>query len=157
MHPKVLFVCIHNSGRSQMAEAWLNELSPGDIVAMSAGFEPRGLNPVAVRAMAEVGVDLSAKQSDSVFDFFKRGLRFNYIITVCDEGNAQKCPIFPGVSHRIHWSFKDPSEVEGTDEEKMAQVRQIRDAIRAHVEDFLVLFSKGEIARNAPSEWKFQK
>ena len=157
MKPRVLFVCIHNSGRSQMAEAWLNHLGGDEIEAMSAGFEPRSLNPLAIKAMAESGIDISAQGANSVFEYFKQGLRFNYIITVCDEGSAEKCPIFPGVTHRIHWSFPDPAELQGDEESQMAQIRVIRDDIRRHVEDFVGLVKTGQIAQNAPESWRFER
>lgn len=155
MRAKVLFVCIHNSGRSQIAEAWCNHLSDGELEAKSAGFEPRALNPLAVRAMEEVGIDIRDHNADSVFAFFKEGRRFHYIITVCDEGSAQKCPIFPGVTHRIHWSFPDPAALQGSEDEKMAQIRTIRDDIKRHVEDFIALVMAGKIKENAPQDWRF--
>lgn len=89
---KVLFVCIHNSARSQMAEAFLNGLGGELFEAQSAGFEPGKMNPLVVEAMAEIGYDLSKNETNSVFEFFKDGKRFNYVVTVCDEGAAQRCP-----------------------------------------------------------------
>ncbi len=149
MRPKVLFVCIHNSGRSQMAQAWLEYLSKGEIEVMSAGFKPSSLNPLVVKAMAEVGIDISSNSVNSVFEYFKQGLRFNYIITVCDEGNAQKCPLFPGLTNRIHWSFKDPATLEGDEESKIEQIRTIRDAIRKKVEEFIISIDSGSIKENS--------
>jgi len=149
---RVLFVCIHNSARSQMAEAFLNRLGGELFEAKSAGFEPGKMNPLVVEAMSETGYDLSANETNSVFEFFKEGKRFNYVITVCDEGAAQRCPIFPGVTHRIHWSFEDPSSFEGRHEEKLAKTRVVRDAIAAQVQEFLDGVKSKEILENAPKE-----
>ena len=131
---KVLFVCIHNSARSQMAEAWLNHLCGEFFQAHSAGLEPGTLNPLVVKVMEEAGIDISAKKTQSVFDLIKQGKLFNYVITVCDEASAERCPIFPGARERIHWSFHDPSKVIGTPEEKLQRVRDIRDSIKTQVE-----------------------
>ncbi len=149
---RVLFVCIHNSARSQMAEAFLNRLGDELFEAKSAGFEPGNMNPFVVEAMNEIGYDLSANETNSVFAFFKDGKRFNYVITVCDEGAAQKCPIFPGVTHRIHWSFEDPSSFEGSHEEKLAKTRAVRDAIKAKVQEFVDGVKSKAILENAPKE-----
>jgi arsenate reductase len=134
---KVLFVCVHNSARSQMAEAFLNHLAGDRFEAQSAGLEPGTLNPLAVETMAEVGIDISANQTKGVFDFFKCGAIFNYVITVCDGANAERCPIFPGITQRMHWSFADPAVLEGTHEEKLVATRRIRDEIKASVELFV--------------------
>jgi arsenate reductase len=131
---KVLFICIHNSARSQMAEAWLNHLCGDCMEAESAGLEPGVLNPLAVQAMQEVGVDISHKPTRSVFEVIKSGQLFNYVITVCDEASAERCPIFVGVTQRLHWSFPDPSALTGTDEEKRVEVRKIRDLIKTQIE-----------------------
>lgn len=133
---KVLFVCIHNSARSQMAEAWLNHLCGDFFQAQSAGLEPGVLNPLVVEVMKEVGIDISHKEPQGVFDLFKRGDRFNYVVAVCDGASAEKCPIFPGALERIHWSFPDPSKVQGTKEEKLAQIRPIRDEIKKKIEEW---------------------
>ncbi len=130
----VLFICIHNSARSQMAEAWLNYTCGDFFVAQSAGLEPGTLNPLVVEAMAEVGVDISKKGTQAVFDVFKSGQLFAYVITVCDETSAERCPIFPGPTKRLHWSFPDPSALTGSREEKSKGVRAIRDEIRQKVE-----------------------
>lgn len=131
---KVLFICIHNSARSQMAEAWLNHLCGDCMEAESAGLEPGVLNPLAVQAMQEVGIDISHKPTRSVFEVIKSGQLFNYVITVCDEASAERCPIFVGVTQRLHWSFPDPSALTGTDEEKRVEVRKIRDLIKTQIE-----------------------
>jgi len=134
MKKKVLFICVHNSARSQMAEAFLNLICPDHFEAHSAGLEPGTLNPLAVEAMREVGVDISGKKTQAVFDVFKNGQFFPYVITVCDESSAQRCPIFPGITHRLHWSFPDPSALTGTPEEQLEGTRKIRDQIRARIE-----------------------
>jgi arsenate reductase len=133
---KVLFICIHNSARSQMAEAWLNYTCGNFFEAHSAGLEPGTLNPLAVELMREVGIDISQKNTQAVFDVFKTGQLFSYVVTVCDESSAEKCPIFPGPAQRLHWSFPDPSQALGSKEEKLAQVRAIRDEIRVKIEEW---------------------
>jgi arsenate reductase len=134
MKQKVLFICVHNSARSQMAEAFLDEICGDQFEAHSAGLEQATLNPLAVEAMREIGIDISQKQTQSVFDVFKSGELFSYVITVCDESSAERCPIFPGVAKRLHWSFPDPSARIGTREERLTGTRKIRDEIRARIE-----------------------
>jgi arsenate reductase len=134
---KVLFVCIHNSARSQIAEALLKKIAGDRFEAFSAGLEPGTLNPLAVEVMQELGADISANQTKSVFDFFTSGTIFEYVITVCDGASAEKCPIFPGFTKRIHWSFADPSALEGDHEAKLVAARKIRDEIQAAVEVFV--------------------
>ena len=136
MKKRVLFVCIHNSARSQMAEAWLNRICPECFEAHSAGLEPGTLNPLVVEAMRESGIDISNNKTKAVFDMFKSGKMFTYVITVCDETSAERCPIFPGITERLHWSFPDPSALTGTHEQKMEQVREIRDTIKNRVEEW---------------------
>jgi arsenate reductase len=136
MKSKVLFICIHNSARSQMAEAWLNYACGEFFEAQSAGLEPGTLNPLAVEVMREAGIDISGKKTQAVFDVFKSGQLFSFVVTVCDESSAEKCPIFPGPTKRLHWSFADPSQVTGTDEEKLRRVREIRDEIRMKIEEW---------------------
>jgi arsenate reductase len=130
----ILFICVHNSARSQMAEAFLDGICGDQFEAHSAGLEPGTLNPLAVEAMREIRIDISQKQTQSVFDVFKSGALFSYVITVCDETSAERCPIFPGVARRLHWSFPDPAALSGTHEERLASTRKIRDEIRARVE-----------------------
>jgi len=135
---KVLFVCVHNSARSQMAEAFLNQLAGDRYEAQSAGLEPGTLNPLVVEVLKEIGIDISANKAKDVFSMFKQGVIFNYVITVCDGANAERCPIFPGITQRLHWSFPDPSALQGSWEEKLAETRLIRDQIRGVVEEFVV-------------------
>jgi arsenate reductase len=130
---KVLFVCVHNSARSQMSEAFLNHYFGERFEAESAGIEPGKLNPVVVNAMKEIGIDISGNKTKSVFDYFMQGKRFEYVITVCDKKAAERCPIFPGVAERIHWSFSDPSALQGSYEEKLEGTRKIRDQIKDKV------------------------
>lgn len=136
MKKKVLFVCIHNSARSQMAEAWLNHLCGKTFAAESAGLEPGKLNPLAVAVMREVGIDISGKKARAVSDVLKSGKSFSYVVTVCDETSAERCPIFPGVTTRLHWGFSDPARAQGTAEQKMNVFRRVRDEIRSRIEDF---------------------
>ena len=138
MNPtRVLFVCIHNSARSQMAEAYLNHFGDGRFQAESAGLEPGWLNPRVVQVMREDGIDLSRNKTKSVFDIFKQGKLFEYVVTVCDEASAEKCPIFPGVTQRLHWSFRDTSALTGTEDARLQGTREIRDQIKTRVKQWL--------------------
>jgi len=134
---RVLFVCVHNSARSQMAEAFLNHLAGDRFSAHSAGLEKGTLNPLAVEIMREVGIDISGNQTKDVFSMFTRGDIFSHVITVCDGASAERCPIFPGMAQRIHWSFDDPSSLEGSWEEKLAITRRIRDEIKTQIDAFI--------------------
>lgn len=134
---KVLFVCIHNSARSQMAEAFLNVLGKGKFEAESAGLEPGVLNPTVVEVMKEIGIDISKNQTKSVFDFYKAGKRYDYVFTVCDEANGEKCPIFPGTLKTIHIGFPDPSSLVG--DNKLEQTRKIRDEIKTKIQEFVYI------------------
>jgi arsenate reductase (thioredoxin) len=136
MKNKVLFICVHNSARSQMAAAWLNDICGDYFQAESAGLEPGQLNPLAVQAMDEVGIDISNNKTQAVFDCFKRGTLYAYAITVCDESEAAGCPIFAGVTKRLHWSFPDPSAIVGTQEERLQGMRKIRDDIKTRIESW---------------------
>jgi len=133
---KILFVCIHNSARSQMAEAFLNQKCGREFEAHSAGLEAGKLNPVVVEVMKEIGIDISQNQTKAVSDFLKSTQSFAYVVTVCDEASAERCPVFPGITQRLHWSFPDPSSLPGTYEEKLAATRKIRDAIKARIEEW---------------------
>lgn len=134
---KILFVCIHNSARSQMAEAFLNHYGEGHLVAESAGLEKGTLNPNVVKVMSEIGIDISQNQTKEVFDFFREGKLFQAVITVCDAASAESCPVFPGMVKRLGWSFADPSKFTGTEEEILAQTRQVRDEIKDAVLAFI--------------------
>ena len=134
MRKRVLFVCIHNSARSQMAEAFLNQICGKEFEAHSAGIEPGKLNPNVVEVMREVGIDISGNSTKAVMDFIKSGQMFSHVITVCDEASAERCPIFPGVTTRLHWGFPDPSSFKGSREEVLAKTREVRDAIKRKIE-----------------------
>ncbi len=134
---KILFVCIHNSARSQMAEAFVNTYHNENFYAESAGLEPGTLNPIVVKSMQEIGIDISRNSTKDVFTFFKEGRKYDYVITVCDEASGQRCPIFPGALRRINWSFEDPSSFEGNEEEKLLKVAKIRNSIKLKVEEFI--------------------
>ena len=139
---KILFICAHNSGRSQMAEAFADQAGNGFVIAESAGLDPRPVLPEVVEIMKEVGLDLSRNQSDSVFEFFKQGRLYDYVITVCEEAVEQKCPIFPGIARRLSWPFEDPEKLKGTPDEKKKALRQLRDIIRDKVTDFVKKISE---------------
>ncbi len=133
---RVLFLCVHNSARSQMAEAFANARFSDRLVAESAGLEAGTLSPLAVEAMRKRGIDISQKETRRVFDLFTAGRLFDYVITVCDESNAERCPVFPGVTKRLHWSLPDPASLVGTHDERLAQTRKIRDAIERRVTEW---------------------
>ena len=134
---KVLFLCIHNSARSQMAEAYLKKFGGDNFLVESAGLQAGKLNPIAVTVMMEEDIDISGNKTNDVFDFYKEGRIYNYVITVCDEASAARCPIFPGVNKKINWSFPDPSALQGTPEEKLIQTREIRNKIKEAVKNFI--------------------
>jgi len=143
---RVLFICVHNSGRSQMSEAFLKHYAGDRFDAQSAGLEPSELNPMVVEAMAEIGIDISQNKTKSVFDVWKTGELFQYVISVCDAESAEKCPIFPGPATRLHWSFHDPSRVTGMYEQKLKKIRQIRDEIAAKIQDWLASLPVEQLA-----------
>ena len=129
---RVLFVCIHNSARSQMAEALLNRLAGERFEAESAGLEPGTINPLAIASMKEIGIDISAKKTRSVFDLYKQGRIYHYVISVCDEA-SERCPVFPSTLDRLGWSFPDPSQLEGSLDERLVATRLIRQEIAATI------------------------
>ena len=134
---RVLFLCTGNSARSQIAEAFLRKYGGNQFEAHSAGLEPKGLNPFTIQVMQEVGIDVSQQQSKSVGTYLGKVL-FQYLITVCDDAD-KNCPsIWPGISKREHWSFKDPAAVIGTDEAKLAKFREVRDQIETRVKAWLL-------------------
>jgi arsenate reductase len=134
---RVLFICVHNSARSQMAEAFLKKFAGERFEAESAGLEPGVLNPLVVKAMSEIGIDISAKTTRSAFDLLRQGKWYGWVITVCDESQAATCPIFPGAGQRLHWSFPDPAAFKGSEEEKLEQVRKLRNCIAEKVKGWL--------------------
>jgi arsenate reductase len=132
---RVLFICIHNSGRSIIAETYLKHLAGEAFEVESAGFEPSdSINPLVIDVMKEEGFDISYKKPQSVFDLFKQGKLYQHVITVCQDGE-DKCPIFPGITKRWHMPFMDPAQVEGTTEEKKEKVRKIRNMIKDWLEN----------------------
>jgi arsenate reductase len=132
---RVLFICTHNSARSQMAEGYLRALGSGRFEAVSAGTRARGLHPLAVQAMAEEGIDISLQESKSLAQFVADA--FDVVVTVCDEAN-ESCPYFANAKERRHWSFPDPSAALGDDETRFAAFREVRDAIRERIEQELL-------------------
>ena len=132
---RVLFLCTHNSARSQMAEGYLRALGSGRFEAVSAGTRARGLHPLAVQAMAEEGIDISLQESKSLAQFVDDA--FDVVVTVCDEAN-ESCPYFANAKERRHWSFPDPSAALGDDETRFAAFREVRDAIRKRIEQELL-------------------
>jgi arsenate reductase len=134
---KVLFVCIHNAARSQMAEELLRKLAGDRFEVESAGLEPGKLNPIVIEALREDGIDITGKQTKAVFDLFRSGKKYDFVVTVCDETSAERCPIFPGLSQRLHWSFTDPSKFTGTFEEKLAKTKKVKEEIRFQIKEWL--------------------
>jgi arsenate reductase (thioredoxin) len=130
-NPKVLFLCTGNSARSQMAEGYLRRAAGDRFEALSAGIEPKGLNPIAVEAMQEIGIDISGQQSKDVVSFL--GQYVPYVVTVCDNAR-ERCPIFPRTYKFLHWSFDGPAAAEGTHEQKLAVFRRVRDEIIQHID-----------------------
>jgi arsenate reductase (thioredoxin) len=137
---RVLFVCTGNSARSQLAEALLADIAGGDFEVMSAGTEPKGVNPYTIRVLDEIGIDWSAARSKSVTEFL--GQPFDYVITVCDRAR-QSCPVFPGNHNTLHWGLEDPAEVDGTDAEKLEAFRRTRMEVANRLRPFI------ELARRA--------
>ncbi|MCX8082487.1 MAG: arsenate reductase ArsC [bacterium] len=135
MKKKVLFVCEFNSARSQMAEAFLKKIAGDRFEVESAGLNPGTINPLAVEVMKEVGIDISGNKTQSVFELYKKGKRYHYVITVCDKGN--RCPVFPNTLQTLHWNFDDPAKFEGSYEEKLEQMRKLRDAIKQKIEEWV--------------------
>ena len=134
---KVLFICVHNAARSQMAEELLNRLGGDDFFVESAGLEPGKLNPLAVDAMKDLGYDISHKKTNSVFEFYKEGRIYNYVIKVCDASHSEKCPIFPGVHGTLEWSLEDPSSFEGTYEERLEKTIKVRNELKNKILSFI--------------------
>lgn len=133
---KVLFICVHNSARSQMAEEYCRQFAGDRYEVESAGLEPGELNPYVVKVLKEDGIDIIGKKTQSVLDLYRQGKTYSYVITVCSREAEEKCPIFPGPVRRIHWPFTDPSKFEGTEEKITNKTREIRDSIKNHVKQF---------------------
>lgn len=120
-----------------MAEALLNDMAGDRFEAMSAGIEPGTVHPLAIQVMKEIGLDISQNETKRVFDLYRAGKMFQFVIAVCDRETAEKCPIFPGVSKRLDWSFPDPASFAGSTEEKLEQARKVRSAIEAKIRAFV--------------------
>jgi arsenate reductase len=131
---KVLFICTHNSARSQMAEGLINHDLTGKVQAFSAGTEPSFVHPLAIAAMKEVGIDISRHRSKSMDEFVEE--KFDFVITLCDHA-AESCPIFFGGVQRIHMGFPNPAAVSGSQEERLGAFRKVRDQIRTQLVEFL--------------------
>ncbi len=140
---RVLFICVHNSGRSQMAEAFLNQMAGDRFHAESAGFRPTQINPLVAEAMAEIGLDLAQKETRSVFKLYQDGNLYDYVITVCEESAENQCPLFPGVTRRLNWPFDNPETLKGNHEEKLSQVKRIRDEIKSRIASWLTETNHG--------------
>ena len=132
MKKRVLFICTHNSARSQIAEGLMNALSGDHYEAYSAGTEPSQVNPYAIKSMSEIDIDISTNRSKNIHEF--KGVEFDYIITVC-ENARERCPVFPGGGKHIHKGFTDPSRTEGSDDQKLMAFRIVRDEIRDWIQE----------------------
>jgi len=135
MATRVLILCTGNSARSQMAEGLLRNLTGGTMEVFSAGSKPSAVNPLAIHAMAEHGIDISQQRSKHLDEY--RSQPFDYVITVCDQA-AETCPLFPGKAQRVHWSFTDPAAVQGTAAEQLEVFRTVRNAIEQQLKTWLV-------------------
>lgn len=135
MKQRILFICTHNSARSQMAEGLLRHLSGDQFEAFSAGTEATAVRPLAIKAMAELGIDISQQQSKTLDRYLSEP--FDMVITVCDTA-AEACPVFPGAVQRRHWSFEDPSKATGSETQQLAVYRRVRDQIRSRIEQELL-------------------
>ena len=138
---RVLFLCTHNSARSQMAEGLLRYLAGDSFEVTSAGTEATSVRPEAVAAMGEIGIDISRQESKTLERYLVES--FDYVITVCDDAN-EACPVFPGAERRLHWSFRDPSQATGTEEERLEVFRTVRDELGERIELELVRGKGGE-------------
>jgi len=134
---KVLFICIHNAARSQIAEALLKKFGGEKYEVASAGYLPTTINPLVVKIMQEEGVDLSEKKTQSVFSLIQAGNFYGYVITVCNRAKETECPVFPGVTKKLHWDLEDPEDYAGTEEEKLDKIRALKDRIKQLVLDFI--------------------
>lgn len=132
--PRVLFLCYHNSARSQIAEGLLRHIAGDRFDVYSAGIEPTEVHPLAIKVMKEIAIDISNQSSKSASSLLSE--HFGYIITVCDD-TKEKCPTFPGVAIRLHWPFEDPAKASGSEEEKLAVFRRVRDQIKEKIELWL--------------------
>ena len=149
---KVLFICVHNSARSQMAEAFLNALAGDSFRAESAGIIPSSINPLVIAAMKEAGLDISRQRSKSVGDLGAENRAYDIVVTVCAESRLAACPVMRGEKRRFHWDIEDPSAIVGGVDERMAAIRIIRDRIKMHVER-LIDIALTETTEKGESPW----
>jgi arsenate reductase len=143
MQNHVLFICSHNSARSQIAEELMRK-SYGDTVRVeSAGLKEGTINPLAIEVLREVGIDITDKDTQDAFELYRNGRLFSHVITVCDDSNNEHCPVFPGGVIRLHWSLHDPATFEGTWEEKLGRTRKVRDEIQRNIDEWYVEYGEG--------------
>ena len=145
---RVLFVCTHNSARSQMAEGLLREMAGDRFDAYSAGTQVTHVRPEAIKVMSEIGIDISAQESKSVERFV--GEPFSWVITVCDRAR-ESCPYFPGAGETAHWGFDDPSEAKGSEADRLAVYRRVRDEIRDRLRMFILAAGRTDLPTPAPT------
>jgi arsenate reductase (thioredoxin) len=151
---KVLFICVHNSARSQMAEAFLKKYGAEYYTVESAGIEAGELNPYVVQVLKEdEKIDISNNETKSAMDFYKHGKLFQYVVTLCDE-SSERCPIFPGIRERLIMNFKDPATFTGTEDEILNQVRELKNHMKKDIHLFIDLEVNGKLRENMPSNWK---
>lgn len=134
---RIMFVCIHNSARSQMCEAFVKHYAPERFEVHSSGIEAGKLNPLVVQTMTEIGISMDGQYAKPAQEYIDRKETFDYVITVCDESSAERCPTFAGRHVRMHWGFPDPSALTGSNEEKLKGIRPIRDSIQKRVINWL--------------------
>ena len=153
MKTKVLFICSHNTTRSQMAQALLSKYGGEDFEVLSAGVNAGVLNPMAVEVISEAeNMDISSYTTNSIIDYFKQGLHFHYVITVCDEAKKEPCPIFPGLDGILHWNISSPA-CDGSYEEKKAKVIASKDELKVNVLQLVELVKEQHIKSGFPESW----
>ena len=153
MKTKVLFICSHNTTRSQMAQALLSKYGGDDFEVLSAGVNAGVLNPMAVEVISEAeNMDISSYTTNSIIDYFKQGLHFHYVITVCDEAKKESCPIFPGLDGILHWNISSPA-CDGSYEEKKAKVIASKDELKVNVLQLVELVKEQHIKSGFPESW----
>ena len=154
MKTKVLFICSHNTTRSQMAQALLAKYGGEDFEVFSAGIKAGELNPMAVEVISEdENIDISSYTTNNILDYFKQGLHFHYVITVCDEAKKEPCPIFPSLDGVLHWNITSPAS-NGTNEEKKAKIRVSKEEIKTNVLKLIELVKEKHIKIGFPQEWQ---
>jgi arsenate reductase len=152
---KVLIICTHNSARSQMAEAYLQQMGGENFQVESAGLKPGPINPDVINVLLEDGIDISSKTSQKVFDLFQQGRIFDVVVTVCEQGE-EMCPVFPGLTQRLHLPFPDPGEVLGDEELRLRKIRVIRDGIKEKMQELTAWVESGGQRPLSP-QWKLSK